>query len=371
MLSRENISILNKLKASFVVTETVGTGSTDVTVDVQNGEIFVPSIADIDAEAQSRLGDAITVLLDYSAKDTHFSVGPAFNAYYDYITANEAIKPEAYRKAVDAISDSLDTAMDMQQAKGGDISTLQKLKAQVETDKNSYATYGRQAITQSEVTKVPQTETLADVVDMLIRVSRGMPTDLGIAALHDAHYHGYLTGGGDIKPAVDLEGDKALLWEMKERLESVDRLRGKSNNGTTEIRGFDIRIIASLLKTEKDTAYFWSGKSNGIGGKDFVMKYAEENGGTTLELLMERKGIKMPIWDNSDPNSIKAWENASAEYAKQASGVVRAIIGSKVRPESVWLRIELNALKANPNVTKIIVIDPDTQIETVIFRRKI
>lgn len=150
----------------------------------------------------------------------------------------------------------------------------------------------------------------------------------------------------------------------------IDSTKGREDNKNIEIKNFDIKKIAPQLKTEKNTAYFWSGKSNGKGGKDFAMEYANKNGGITLEGLMERKGIKMPTWDISDPNSIKAWDDASAEYAKQVSGVVKAIIGKDIRPDSTWIRIELPILKSNGNVSKIIIIDPDTLIETVIFTRR-
>jgi len=123
------------------------------------------------------------------------------------------------------------------------------------------------------------------------------------------------------------------------------------------------------LITEPNKAYFWSGNSNGIGGKEFAREYASKNSGITLEALMESKGIKMPIWDISNPIAQKAWDNASATYARQVSGEVRAIIGKRVRSNSIWQTIELPSLIDNPNVTKVIIIDPETLVERVIFRR--
>ena len=78
----------------------------------------------------------------------------------------------------------------------------------------------------------------------------------------------------------------------------------------------------------------------------------------------------MPKWDFDVPESIKAWEDTSAAYAKQVSGDVRAIVGPKLRPENIWENIELPRLMQNPNVSKITTIDPDTLAETVIFERK-
>ena len=78
----------------------------------------------------------------------------------------------------------------------------------------------------------------------------------------------------------------------------------------------------------------------------------------------------MPKWDFDVPESIKAWEDTSAAYAKQVSGDVRAIVGPKLRPENIWENVELPRLMQNPNVSKITTIDPDTMAETVIFERK-
>ena len=57
------------------------------------------------------------------------------------------------------------------------------------------------------------------------------------------------------------------------------------------------------------------------------------------------------------------------KYAQNASGQVYAIIGKDVRSDSVWLLYELPALKANPNVTCIIQIDPKTLVETIIYQK--
>lgn len=78
----------------------------------------------------------------------------------------------------------------------------------------------------------------------------------------------------------------------------------------------------------------------------------------------------MPKWDFDVPESIKAWEDTSAAYAKQVSGDVRAIVGQKLRSGNIWENIELPRLMQNPNVTKITTIDPDTMGEIVVFERK-
>jgi hypothetical protein len=85
--------------------------------------------------------------------------------------------------------------------------------------------------------------------------------------------------------------------------------------------------------------------------------------------MIESNCIKMPEWDINNPFSIKAWEDASAAYANQVSGKVRAVIGATLRPGNIWENVELPRLMNNPNVTKITTIDPKTLIEKIIFRR--
>ena len=228
----------------------MGTDAGDITLDMQNGGVFVPPIVDIDALAQSSLGDAVTKLLDYSAQNRSFDVEPAVDSYYEYIAAGEEAKPEAYRKAVDAISTSLNSAIAEQQVKGADISSLAALKAQVEAGDEGYVRYARfnHNAQQTRMADEQQAELVADAEAMLIRVSR-QSGDFGIDALHDAYYHGYLTGDGDIKPAVKMAlrgigmalasgevatGDKATLREMKGRLGLAHTLDVEEGNGYNE-----------------------------------------------------------------------------------------------------------------------------------------
>jgi hypothetical protein len=77
----------------------------------------------------------------------------------------------------------------------------------------------------------------------------------------------------------------------------------------------------------------------------------------------------MPAWDPSKPAVMKLWEDVSTEYALQVKGEVRAVVGRELRPGNIWETKELPALMANPNVTQITIIDPETLIETVIFTR--
>lgn len=54
---------------------------------------------------------------------------------------------------------------------------------------------------------------------------------------------------------------------------------------------------ASMVRTAADEAFFWSGRTDGIGGATKALEIAKSKGGTTLEGLIESKGIKMPEWD--------------------------------------------------------------------------
>jgi hypothetical protein len=116
-------------------------------------------------------------------------------------------------------------------------------------------------------------------------------------------------------------------------------------------------------------AFFWSGRTDGVGGEGVARQIAETRGGTTLEKLIEQRDIRMPNWDANDPSAVKAWKDISSSYAAGASGDVRAVIGKQLRPGNVWEADELPALMRNPNVTSIRTIDPLALQEIEIFRR--
>ena len=132
---------------------------------------------------------------------------------------------------------------------------------------------------------------------------------------------------------------------------------------------FDVELIRGRLKTDPDTAFFWSGRTDGIGGMDVAKKIAKNKGGVTLESTIDDTNIVMPEWDFNAPSSVTAWEEASNVYAEQVSGEIRAVVGSELRPGNIWENIELPRLKANPNVTKVTTIDPKTGVEKIIFER--
>ncbi|CAI1495174.1 Uncharacterized conserved protein [Serratia quinivorans] len=131
----------------------------------------------------------------------------------------------------------------------------------------------------------------------------------------------------------------------------------------------DIKALSPKLATEPDTAFFWSGRTKGVGGAEVAENIAKSRGGVTLESTIKDKAIEMPEWDFNNPKSIEAWENVSAEYAAQVSGEVRAVVGHELRPGNIWENVEMPRLINNPKVTKITTLDPLNQTEKVIFDR--
>jgi len=132
---------------------------------------------------------------------------------------------------------------------------------------------------------------------------------------------------------------------------------------------FVTKEIYSILKTEPNSAFFWSGKTENIGGAVVAEQIAKSKSGTTLELLIKKKNVNIPEWNLNDPLSIRAWEEVSEVYAIQVSGEVKAVVGTHLRPGNIWENIELPRLKNNENVTQITTIDPKTKIEKIVFVR--
>lgn len=121
------------------------------------------------------------------------------------------------------------------------------------------------------------------------------------------------------------------------------------------------------LITAPDKAYFWSGL--GPEGHAIARRIALENGGMTLETCLEANGIVPPAWDMKNTEVVETWQAVSKAFSDGCSGTVRAILGKEIRAASTWYTIELPALYMNPNVKKIVAIDPETGMEKVIFCR--
>ncbi|MEO3891336.1 ALF repeat-containing protein [Nonomuraea sp. B5E05] len=142
----------------------------------------------------------------------------------------------------------------------------------------------------------------------------------------------------------------------------------------------DIRtMLAGDYSTARSTAFFWSGRTKNDSGEyvsagEVAQGLAPRMGGTTLEGLMARQGIREPDWKRKEgviAEAIEdAWDQVSLAYARRASGEVRVVLGRDVRELSVWLRHECETLLKNSNVTKIIVIDVIKMVEERVITKK-
>jgi uncharacterized protein YukE len=133
--------------------------------------------------------------------------------------------------------------------------------------------------------------------------------------------------------------------------------------------------LQGITSTESDRAFYWSGRNAegiGVGPDDsgIAELIADGSGGTTLEMTLAKNGVDpLPAWNRHDPVSVQFWEDASTSYAENAQGEVTAIVGSDLRPGNLWQTIEIPRLIENPDVARIVQIDPDTGVSTVIFDR--
>ncbi|MBN9223181.1 hypothetical protein [Microbacterium sp.] len=128
--------------------------------------------------------------------------------------------------------------------------------------------------------------------------------------------------------------------------------------------------LVDLTRTDPNTAFYWSGRDlNGVGvgptGSGEAERIAAANGGRTLEQTLAANGVDpLPVWDETDVESVRFWEDASAAFAENASGDVRAVVGSDLRPGNIWQTIEVPRLIDNPGVTSIVEINVDTGVAT-------
>lgn len=130
----------------------------------------------------------------------------------------------------------------------------------------------------------------------------------------------------------------------------------------------DGAIDPRAFSTTRSSAFFWSGRTSaGAGVEGAARRAASASHGTTLEQLMEQRGIELPEWDPDDAGVQQMWADASAAFAEGVSGEVRAVVGSSLRPGNVWQTVELPRLMVNPEVTRIVEIDPETGLEKQVY----
>lgn len=158
-----------------------------------------------------------------------------------------------------------------------------------------------------------------------------------------------------------LDASAASLERMAAKLEAMGGKSATASAGTTSAGTF------AQLATKADEAVFWSGL--GSNGKAIAAEVAAKNNGSTLEQVLRRTGTKLPPYDPTNDASVTAWRQASEALAANAKGNVKVVLGSDLRPDSIWNTIESSALKSNPNMTSIVQIDAKTGARTVIYKR--
>ena len=160
-----------------------------------------------------------------------------------------------------------------------------------------------------------------------------------------------------LKPAKGSKSPSAKPHAKKPTPKSLKSHTGQASKS---------KINKALLGTKKNEAVFWSG----IRGRDKAAeKWAKKNGGKTLEMKLRESGTKLPVYNKNNRSSVKAWDNASRSFAKGAKGNVRVLHNKSVGTSSVWRRIEYPALKNNPNVNRIIAVNPKSKTETILWQR--
>jgi hypothetical protein len=166
------------------------------------------------------------------------------------------------------------------------------------------------------------------------------------------------TGGPEHAPSGPRAADDARYASARD---------GDLELGPTPGFRSDGSVDPGAYRTAQDEAFFWSGRTDGVGGADTAGEFARDMGGTTLEQLMERRGVAMPEWDADNPATVATWKEASAAYADGVSGTVHVVLGDSLRDGNVWETAEFPALVSNPDVDRIVRIDPATGLETQIW----
>lgn len=213
--------------------------------------------------------------------------------------------------------------------------------------------------TQEEINRAKDIKKVRAFTDTLQLASTLYTSYVGYNQYYNKPYTTFSDVFSKVKGKVPVFNRKPVIPVFSNRYSKIDFTQ----------TDFDVELIRGRLKTDPDTAFFWSGRTDGIGGMDVAKKIAKNKGGVTLESTIDDTNIVMPEWDFNTPSSVTAWEEASNVYAEQVSGEIRAVVGSELRPGNIWENIELPRLKANPNVTKVTTIDPKTGVEKIIFER--
>jgi hypothetical protein len=107
---------------------------------------------------------------------------------------------------------------------------------------------------------------------------------------------------------------------------------------------------------------FYSGDHNGKSVGKYAQKYAKKIGGSTLNQDVKTTHVKSP---HKDDHTYKPWwKESSLVKAIFSTGHAHAVLGGKVRTDSVWKKYEEPSLMKNDKVHTISQIHPDTHEET-------
>jgi hypothetical protein len=131
----------------------------------------------------------------------------------------------------------------------------------------------------------------------------------------------------------------------------------------------DEATLREALKTDRNKAFFWTGRVDGVSVEAEAARRAGEIGGATLETRLRDAGIEMPAFDNRSEEAVKVWTLASTLFAEQASGIVHVVMGTSLREGNVFESQEFPTLKNNPGVATVIKIDAATGERTTLFAR--
>lgn len=111
------------------------------------------------------------------------------------------------------------------------------------------------------------------------------------------------------------------------------------------------------VQTDRDSLILWSGLGPGDEGIVRSQAWANEFGGTTLEMTPGGSWLNsMDVGGEGSPftraEAIQIWDEVSRSAVQQATGQVRVTLGW-VQENSTYLRVEVPALQANPNITSV------------------
>jgi hypothetical protein len=119
-------------------------------------------------------------------------------------------------------------------------------------------------------------------------------------------------------------------------------------------------LLKNHIKKSPKTGVFWSGTHKGSSVKQSAEQHAKKVGGSTIGEDLKAAGVKPPARPANPAVVKKWWDTASKIKADHSTGPVHAVLGSEVRKDSVWNRIEKPSLMKNDKVPSVSQIHPST-----------